>query len=158
MQDLLPRSEVFDGIPSEGVTQLLGESRRRTFRAGSQLIRQGDVGDAMFVILHGRVRVERSHPSLTVPLVLAELGRGEIVGEMGILDSNPRAATVTAVEQTEALEVTAEALGRLLAHYPVASRRILELLTRRLRSTNDLLEAIARRHSAAAAVEGLKRG
>lgn len=145
MQALVPRTEVFKGIPSDGVDQLLGEARQRTFCAGSQLVRQGDVGDVMYLILRGRLRVERSHPSLTVPLVLAELGDGDIVGEMGILDSHRRAATVIAIEQTEALEVTAEALRRLLDRYPAASRRILELLTRRLRSTIDLVEAMAQR-------------
>lgn len=145
MHELPPPVEALSGIPVDGLYQLLGQARKRTFGTGSDLMRQGDVSDCMYVIVRGRVRVERTHPALTVPLMLAELGRGEVVGEMGILDRRPRSATVKALEPTEALEVTAEAIAQALEQYPAASRGLLGLLTRRLRSTDELVEEMARR-------------
>ena len=115
-------AEAFRGIPPDSVGRLMLQARRHTFRPGSQLMRQGDVGESMYVIVRGCVRVERVHSSLTLPLVLADLGAGEVVGEMGVLDASQRVATVTAIEQTEALEVTADALRQVLDEYPSASR------------------------------------
>jgi len=108
---------------------------------------QGEVGDVMYMILEGRVRVQRSHPDLTEPLILADLGVGEIVGEMGLLDGSPRSATVVAVEETEAMELTAAQLSQMVVKYPTVSGALLRLLTRRLRSTDELAEEMSRRRT-----------
>ena len=144
MPEPLPWAQAFRGLPVEGLDQLVAEARKRTFRPGGHLMRQGDAADCLYVIVRGRVRVERTHPALTAPLVLAELGRGELVGEMGLLDGGPRSATVTAVEQTEALEVATETLTRILAQYPGAAKGLLGQMARRLRTTDDLVEEMAR--------------
>ncbi len=99
---------------------------------------QGAVADSLFVILEGQVKVIRTHPHLSTAIVLATLGPGEVVGEMGLLDGEPRSATVTAVEDTVAVEVAGEALEACVARYPEVYAGLLSMLSKRLRKTNDL--------------------
>lgn len=141
----LSQVEMFKALPLDGLSALAQQGQQRSFPAGAQLMAQGEVGETMYVILQGRVRVERSHPDLIEPLVLAELGPGEVVGEMGVLDDAPRSATVIAVEQTETLELTAPALAQTILRYPAVAGALLRLLSRRLRTTDELAAELARR-------------
>ena len=131
---------LFREVPAEGLMYLAEQGQPRTVRAGSQLMQQGDVGDSMYVIVKGRVRVERDHPQLTEPLVLAELGPGEVVGEMGLLDGEPRSASVTAIEETETVELSGTALAQMMLRFPEVSTRLLRTLSRHLQSTDELIE------------------
>lgn len=90
--------------------ELLGapvRKRKRRFDAGTVLMRQGEIAASMHFILSGRVLVERHEPNLPDPIVLAELGPGQVVGEIGVLTGQPRSATVTAIEATETIELRA---------------------------------------------------
>ncbi len=142
---LLSQVDLFKVIPLHGLMDLARRGRMRRFTADSQLMRQGDMSDCMYIVAKGRVRVERNHPDLTEPLVLAELGPGDVVGEMGVLDDEPRSATVTALEDTEAIELDASALAEALARFPEAASVMLRVLSRRLRTTDELLELARRR-------------
>ena len=108
-------------------------------------MRQGDVSDSLHIILQGRVRVARTHPQILRPVVLAELGPGEIVGEMGVLDQEPRSATVTALNAVETLELDAATLSQAIMDHPEAAAALLQVLSRRVRSTDELVEQLARR-------------
>ena len=123
----------------------LGERGRfRTFAAGEALMRQGEDADAMHVILSGRVRVDRTAVGEPAPIVLAELGANDVVGEIGVLDGGPRTATVTALEQTRTLELHRTLLAVVLIQYPEIAADLLRTLSRRLRSTNEIVDAFAR--------------
>jgi CRP-like cAMP-binding protein len=145
MPEMLSRNPGFDSIPLPGLQHLALRGHQRAFLAGSQLMHQGDPSDCMYLIVIGQVRVERAHPDLIEPLVLAELGPGDVVGEMGLLDAGPRSATVVAVEDTETLEISPDALREVIDRFPEVSGVLLQLLTRRLRSTNELIDAVTRR-------------
>ena len=140
MRDMLGELPLFQSLPLDGLTRLAEQSRPRRFPAGSQLLGQGDSGDSLFIILEGRVRVERSHPSLLRPVLLAELGPGEVVGEIGVLDGEPRTATVTALRDTETIELGAPALTQTILDHPEVGAALLRVLSRRLRTTDELLE------------------
>ena len=99
----------------------------------------------MLVLLSGKVRVERSHPDLKAALPLAELGPHQVVGEMGVLDGAPRSATVVAMEDTEALELSAEVVAQTIVRYPVVSMDLLRMLSSRLRDTDELATHLASR-------------
>ena len=142
MAEDLTGVSIFHGIPLDGLTRLTERGQRRLFPAGSQIMRQGEPGESLYVIMGGVVRVEREHPAITQSLVLAELGAGEVVGEMALLDGDPRSATVTALENTETLEISAADLAETILRYPEVSTALLRLLSRRLRNTNELAEKI----------------
>jgi CRP/FNR family transcriptional regulator, cyclic AMP receptor protein len=145
MLSILSEVEMFKTIPAAGLALLEQRGQIRTFGARRALMRQEDPGRCMYVVVKGRVRVERGHRHLTQPIVLAELGPGEVVGATGLLDDAPRAATVTAVDETEALELDVTALAHLVIQFPDVSMTLLRSLSRRLRSTDELVEQMSRR-------------
>ena len=135
---------LFKELPEPGLQLLAERGRPKRFAAGDAIMRQGDPSDALHVITKGRARVERSQAGET-PLVLAELGAGEVIGEMGLLDNAPRSATVTALEDTETLELHATVMALVVMQYPQVSAALLRILSRRLRSVDELADALARR-------------
>ncbi len=145
MRDVLSQVAILQTLPADGLSRLAEQGHRRAFPPGSQLMRQGDVSDSLHIILQGRVRVVRSHPQILRPVILAELGAGEIVGEMGVLDHEPRSATVTALNAVETLELDAATLAQTIMDHPEAAAALLQVLSRRVRSTDELVEQLAHR-------------
>jgi len=148
--NVLAEVDVFQDYTPEGLERLAAHAPSRRFRAGEPLLRQGDVSSVMHVIVRGRVRRERSHPALSEPAAVLELGPGESVGELGVLDRLPWPETVTALEETETLELSALLLAETMLLYPVPSVGLLSSLSRSVRTLDDL-ETCARRLRAAPA-------
>jgi CRP-like cAMP-binding protein len=142
--EVLGRATLFRGIPLNGLSHLAEQGREQTFPAGAILMQQGESSHNMYVIVSGKVSVERSHPALIDPIILAELGPGDVVGEMGLLDDEPRTATVIANEDTETVELGAGALSEAMVRYPEVAKSLLRMLSRRLRSTDELIEQMLR--------------
>lgn len=92
----------------------------------------------MYVIGRGRVCRERTHPALSEPAAVLELGAGESVGELGVLDGGPWPETVTALEPTDTLELSALVLAETMLLYPVPSVGLLSGLSRSIRTLADL--------------------
>ena len=137
---------LFKGTSPEARRTLSERGRLRTFEAGDLLMRQGEESDAMHVILSGRVRVDRDAPGQSAPAVLAELGANDVVGEIGVLDGGARTATVTALERTRTLELHRTLLSVVLLQDPDVAGELLRTLSRRLRSTDEILDTLAREH------------
>jgi CRP/FNR family cyclic AMP-dependent transcriptional regulator len=145
MRDVLSQIALWQALPADDLAHLAEQGRRRAFPLGCQLMRQGDVSESLHIILNGRVRVTRSHPQILGPVVLAELGPGDVVGEMGVLDHELRSATVTALTAVQTLELDAPTLAQTILDHPEAAGGLLRMLSRRLRNTDELLERMARR-------------
>jgi len=128
----------FDSVPVEAIEKLVEDGRVRHFAVGQRLMRQGEPSDRMYVLLAGRVRVERANQPDQQAVVLAEFGPGELVGELEVLDHTPRSATVVALESTQALEVDASALAALVAESPALAGAFRQTVSGRLRNTNVL--------------------
>ena len=143
----LTYAALFAGVSLPGVQALADRGRPKAFAAGSILIRQGDIGETMYVILNGRVRVQREHAALAEPVLLAELDAGQVVGEMGLLDGEPRSATVIAIDEVEAVELTATDLTEVMLEHPDVATTLLKTLSRRVRSTDELVERALQREA-----------
>jgi len=142
--DLLKKVALFRSVSGDSLSRLAGRGRLRTFRPGTVLMHQGEKGTSMYVLAAGNVRVERSHPALLAPITLAELGASEVVGEIEVLDGAPRSATVVALNRVEAMEVDADALAATMAACPDLATALLQAVTRRLRSTDALLDQVGK--------------
>jgi CRP/FNR family transcriptional regulator, cyclic AMP receptor protein len=138
---------IFQGIPSEGLERLQREARQRVFPRGSELMRQGDPSNSLYFILSGQVEVRFDHSALT-EMVVFTLGPGEVVGEIGVLDGGARTATVVATQTAQTLELTAEQLTDMILRYPSATTALLQTISRRLRTTDELAEHLARKAAA----------
>jgi CRP/FNR family cyclic AMP-dependent transcriptional regulator len=134
----LAEVDVFQDFPPEGLTRLASRGRPRRFHAGEPLLRQGEMGGALYVIVRGRVRSERSHPALSEPAAILELGPGESVGELGVLDATPSAVTVMALEETDTIELSALVLADVMLLYPVPAVGLLNSLSRSMHTLADL--------------------
>ncbi len=94
---------------------------------GSVLMEEGSIGHEVFVIADGEAVVAMHGHRL------AKLGAGEVVGEMAVLDAEPRVATVTARTDLRAFVMTSIAFASILDHCPTVGRSILATVAHRLR-------------------------
>ncbi|KQP94247.1 MULTISPECIES: EAL domain-containing protein [unclassified Methylobacterium] len=106
--------------------------------AGARLFSAGDVGDAAYLIVSGRLEVVLERPD--GDLVLSHRGPGEIVGEMAILDHQPRSATVRALEDSRLVVITEEQLAHRIAQTDPILRMCLGVVLARYRETVGMLE------------------
>ena len=126
----LSQMEAFTSVPLSTLESVAEATTVRAFGAGDVLIRQGDRGTGVFGIVSGEVRVMRAEPGPPKrDVFLGVLGPGELVGEMAVLEGNPRSATVIAREDTVTLEVTGEALAKLVLQHPEVARSIMGIIS-----------------------------
>lgn len=118
--------ELLAGLPWPALRDLAGHARRRRFRPGEIVFREGDQGDSMHVVTRGQLSVVR--PSRDPGLVLQRLFRGDVFGEVGVLNAAPRLASIVAIDQSETVEVRKEDLDRVLDADPKAMRHMLGTL------------------------------
>src|SRR5262249_38195408 len=79
------------------LARLLPELESTHFAAGEVLFREGDAGDALFILRAGRIEIETGGDEATAPVRLAELGPGDCLGELALLTGQPRNATARAL-------------------------------------------------------------
>lgn len=101
-------------------------AERLEVAAGRDLLRQGTVGHEFYLLLTGKAEVVRDGE------VVAVLGPGDHVGELALLDPQPRTATVTVTADATVLEVTQREFWQLLEDVPLLARKVLQGLARRL--------------------------
>lgn len=133
--DALRQVALFAGLDPEAVSSVEHAVTRRDVPVGTVLIAQGDPGDALYVVLRGRLIVEMRSEDGVVRR-LNEICAGELVGEMAMLSSEPRSATVRAVRASEVVELTRDAFELLCSKHPQLMRRLASVLASRLRERN----------------------
>jgi CRP-like cAMP-binding protein len=140
---MLKQVPLFAGVSPAKLKLLAFTSERVTYRAGEILFRQGDHGDAAYVILSGEADILVDSP--TGPIKVAEVESNSFVGEIAILCDVARTATVKATTQVEALRICKENFFKLLADFPEMTIEVVRVLADRLsRTTAELSEARAR--------------
>jgi CRP-like cAMP-binding protein len=133
---------LFAGVAPAKLKLLAFTSDRVSYRPGETLFRQGDPGDAAYVILEGRADILAEASGGLIKI--AELADNAIVGEIAILCDVSRTATVKASGPLEALRIRKDVFLNLLADYPDMMFEILRSLAQRLtRTTSELTEARA---------------
>lgn len=128
-EDALKKSELFTGMYVWQIKKLLLASEVRHFEKGELLIREGDVGEEMFVVLEGRVEARRLQEDGSSKQ-FRELGPGGLCGEAGPLARKARTADVVALVDTQALVLSWDRIDRLVQHYPLLAFRLFRNLTR----------------------------
>jgi CRP-like cAMP-binding protein len=129
-QDILKLTPFFGAVLDQSELDLLAENLRVAgFPRGTVLLRQGDAGSSMFVVVDGKARVTVHSPRGET--AVATLGPGDIFGEMSLMTGARRSATVTAARKLTALEITKAAFEALLASDPDLIRRFAETVEQR---------------------------
>jgi CRP-like cAMP-binding protein len=123
---------IFGGSDVEALAELETQVEWQALESGATLFRRGDPADAAYIVTSGRLRaLDEAAPQ---ERALNEIGSGEIVGEMALLDAEPRSATVVAVRDSLLARIPASAFQRLIERHPAALRRITGFLIARLRA------------------------
>src|ERR1700755_2744632 len=91
---------LFAGLTGDETAELEARMRRREYTPQQTIVREGGAGDAAFLIVSGLVAVRPKHADSWGEFFLAELGPGQMFGEMALITGKPRNASVTAIEQT----------------------------------------------------------
>jgi CRP-like cAMP-binding protein len=120
--------------PSErDALQAIG--RRHTFRAGTTILHERLEGDQVMLLLSGRVKVTHATDAGR-EVVLGLRGPGDLVGELAVIDREPRSGSVTAVEPVEALAIAGHRFRDFLDDHPRAAMALLRTVTHRFRDAD----------------------
>ena len=136
---LLAEVPLFQALdPTERATLAAG-MRVREVPAGERVFRRGDPGEALYVIAEGAVEISVSTPTGN-RVLLARLARGDVFGELSLLDGMERTADALAVEPIRLVEIDRLALEGLFTKHPGAALDLLGVIGRRLREADRLLQ------------------
>lgn len=145
--ELLRKVPLFSGIDPAKLKLLAFTSERLNFDKGQSLMRQGEMGDAAFLILSGEADVLADAGD--GPVKVASAGVNGFVGEMAILRDQPRTATVTAATDVSTLKITKESFFQLIEDSPKIAVELMRVLAQRLEVTTiDLTSARAKLRAA----------
>jgi type IV pilus assembly protein PilB len=133
---LLSRLPLFTEVAPDALARLEHRMRRREFAPRTVIVREGTADDSAFIILSGRVAVRRRDTDSGIDFLLAELGEGEMFGEMALLTRKPRTASVVALEATTCGILEQTVFDQLLAEHPGAVRAMMAALAERLDAAN----------------------
>jgi predicted acylesterase/phospholipase RssA len=120
---------LFADLPDEQREEVLGRSSRVHLRAGAWLFREGDPADGLYVVRSGRIELVQEDGGTLV------LGKGAVLGELGLVSQAPRSASVRAVRDTELLELARDAFDELLRESPGFALALVRVLSDRLRAS-----------------------
>ena len=109
------------------------------FKKGTKIIEEGTLSDCAYIIESGRVQVSKTLNN-GKEQIIGILEENDIFGEMSLIDSLPRSATVLALEDCTISVMTQETFNHLAQHNPQSLMPILKVLAKRLRSTLGLVE------------------
>ena len=133
---ILKSVHIFAETPEEALAEVVSTLKEVTVKAGEAVVKKGEVGRSMYIIISGRVRVHDGERTL------AELGERDIFGELTVLDAEPRSATVTALQDTRLFRLDQDVLYELMADHVEVARGIIQVLTRRLRGLQSQDDAV----------------
>jgi CRP-like cAMP-binding protein len=139
---LLASVELFGEMHEDELDDLTALAQVKKLAKDTTIFHAGDPADAVFVVASGRVKVVITS-SDGKEFILTVLGAGQVFGEMALLESAPRSASVVTLSAVEVLVINRADFQRLLDSNPRISLRLMAILSRRLRRANAKMESLA---------------
>jgi len=130
-EDTLATVDLFSSLDKKELQTIAKSSHERTYSAGTKLFSQGDSGAGLYILKRGKVSISQAHNGVEREINTASAG--EALGEMALLDDQPRSATVTAVEDVTAVLLPVWEFRGILKAHPDIALKLLTILSRRLR-------------------------
>lgn len=140
--NILKNVPLFSAFSTQQLTALVPAIQHRRFPRGSYVMRAGEDTDALYIILAGRAKVliPDDHGN---EVILSVIGPNEFFGEMGLLDDQPRSASVETLEPCEMLRVSKSGFLACLSDNFDAAMLIIRNLVKRLRDADRKIESLA---------------
>lgn len=135
----LNRVSIFAPLSEEEIERLANASTARTYAPGEAIVRRGQEGNSMFVIITGGVKVQI--PEKTYQKTINNLKENDYFGEMSLLTGQPRTATVIATEETEVLRIDQNGLKPIFENNPPLVASITEMIEERRALLRAQIEA-----------------
>ena len=137
----LKKIDWFTELPDSMLDALAKKVRKHSLSRDEYLFHKGDQGDSLFVINSGWVKVV-TEDAQGGEVVLNQVGSGEIIGEMALLDNDPRSAGVVALTDTDVLELKRDDFMDILKQQPDLSLSVIRNFSSRLRYNTTYIEKI----------------
>jgi len=135
--EFLRHLSLFADLPEADLQALYQRAEPMTLASGEWLMREGEIGEALFVVLEGGIEITKRSGGQEV--VLAVRGPGEVIGEMALLEQTPRTASGRVVQEAHLLRVGKEAFKQVLTASPTAALALLHTINTRLQGTEAML-------------------
>jgi CRP/FNR family transcriptional regulator, cyclic AMP receptor protein len=135
--ELIRQFPIFSKIQPAMQKLLCFSADRLKFDAGQVIFNAGDVGDSAYVIIDGTVEI--SVPTPSGPIVINEMGKNDLLGEIAIVGEVPRTATAKALTNLETLKISKELFMKIIHENPDAAIELIRILAARLASTTSQL-------------------
>src|SRR5262245_43677544 len=129
--EMLRTVPLFQGMSDRSIETIASLAEETRFDAGATLVREGEPGHQFLIIRDGSAVVDQGGRTIR------ELGSGDFLGEISLIDGGPRSATVTATAPIDALAIDRPGFTRLMDDFPSVRLDLLNALTQRVRSTID---------------------
>jgi CRP/FNR family transcriptional regulator, cyclic AMP receptor protein len=136
-EGVLRRAPLFDGLDDEGARALRRQMAEVKLSRGEHLFMEGDDGDAMYVVLDGKMKLTRAAADGRENL-LSVIGPGEMFGELSLFDPRPRTSSASAVTDALLASLKHEDLMPWVRERPEVSLHMLRALAKRLRRAQDV--------------------
>lgn len=140
---VLESSALFSSLNKRILWRIVSLGLKKIFQQGEFLMREGEPGEFCYIILSGQVEIFREL-GLPSKLLINQVGQGEILGELALIDGLPRSASVMALETTETLAIGEWDFKAQLQAYPEIALQLLPVIARRLRQAQNQLTQLSR--------------
>lgn len=136
--EVLGRAPLFEALDEQGAKALRANVTEVRLARGQILFNEGEVGDRLYVVLEGKIKLTRTSPDGRENL-LSVLGPSEMFGELSLFDPRPRTASAIAVTECRLAGLGHDDLRPWLTGHPEVAVQLLRALAQRLRKTNDVM-------------------
>ena len=130
---LLKSVDLFKAIPGEILSKIALISKEIQIEIDDHIFNEGEHGDSLYIIISGKVKVLRKNQLITT------LEQGSCIGEMALLDQEPRSADAVAIEDSILLKIDQEGFYELMSSNADIMKQIVMMLTHRVREMNKKL-------------------
>jgi CRP-like cAMP-binding protein len=137
LSQLLAQNPLFRSLSEDEAVFLLSVGKRQAVAAGEQLFASGSPGDQLFIVLDGTIQILM--PSQDGNVCVERFRRGDMLGEVAVLDDQPRTATGRAASPSTLLVIQRDDFHAFLERFPHYRQRLIGILAQRLRRTSDLV-------------------
>lgn len=139
----LKHSPMFSSVTTRELEAVAMVAEEVQYGPGETIVREGEVGDSMFLIKKGVVHISK-RVSAGAMAKLAELSAGECFGEMSVIDEEVRSASVIAQEPCSLLRISKEALLDVVLGAPLLGVELLKIFVKRVRLANQRIQELSK--------------
>src|SRR5688572_14762693 len=140
-RNLLADIDLFAGLTPAQLDWVAQRAHRRVFEAGRNIMIIDQPGEAVYIILHGTVKIQIEQAERDV--ILSILGAGDVLGEMSLIDSVGRSASAVTLEDSLMLWMDRTTFNHILDNYQPVARNLVRILSARVRLSDQMIQSLA---------------